>query len=917
MFTVCSIRQPEKTDFAAPILKYLKSYFGPQVEQNFTTCFNKMSAQRISLASLSRTAQFAVSSSPGAIFPYESQLLSCVVSYLGFLYCVKPHFPITSTSSLLKVKYAWKEALPDAGKARVFTVNDISYEIACVVSVLAAALSNYAAMECADTCKLIPVSVEESDLGKLSSDSSSIADINAVLVRGSRSFQLAAGLYEYLEKSVVPNIPLTDASGNRNKLPPDFSREGLRVLRLTMLGHAQLCAALKAYATTIPAAAADKSIKPMKKATIARLFLGAAQIYNEAWAQSRVPFLSGLLLPISAPALAASARYAMVRGLLTLAIDPTVVDILHHGRKVTLLASARDRIAEASACFREAASSCSLLPQIAALRTHVDSLYARVDVASKQAVSDNEKVYHDKVVSEAEVISPFEASVLVNAVSVQDPLTGDGSVSPSAGSGNGLAGVLVAIVALQNGDPFAGLVPSDVQKAAAGLAQWIDDGMRKTAQYVSDRQATTQMALAPLPLALPAAAGAAGAAGTSKPGKRRAVDILFEQVSVVSMDLGDPSRLSELRAMAIDMRTDIATSLDAVRDTLNAEEEQDTVLRTRYGRLWNRTASKDAAVDIWKRVKDLKERMWQAEASDKKVGDEVLSVLGPVSASPRGTSKIAPAQWITAASNLSDFEELFKTAVLGGAGAGAGPASMAGVDSTFTEDESSAFAKIAAPFLEALERVLTERSALSNQLAEYRDAAVTSVLHTLIPLHGQGQKLQGAVNEYFTNNVTPVLKSVQESLAAEDKIVADLKAKYTEFSRSPTVARVEAVSHEVTNAVAAYTAAVRHVQEGIEFYTSVQDAARYTRRQADDFVAARSVEKEQFEAAFANHPQGPGQPMTGALVPPPAPAYAQPMYAQPVNPYSAPSQPLAYSGAAYGSPYAYQLPPQPAVPRRP
>lgn len=356
---------------------------------------------------------------------------------------------------------------------------------------------------------------------------------------------------------------------------------------------------------------------------------------------------------------------------------------------------------------------------------------------------------------------------------------------------------------------------------------------------------------------------------------------VHEKIAKLNQSGGIP-RLSELKTTVDDMANSTRESLKALNKLLDEEQDMDKKCRDQFQSQWLVQPSANLTGTMRKSINEYDTKLQQAGKSDnfvdKKIGDNQEKFMR-FTLEPHELDKLMPNPDLKDASDTlgKSFSDL--------------KSFLAQMDQYFAEEEKienaakamqqDDAANVETRFIEQQDNVDT---AITKEIGKY-----SSLFGSFVPLQQEEDLLLNNItgaNQAFTQS-----RHQSNSLQKREAIIQDMYAGINKFDEI-----------------------LANLQEGIRFYTQMQDIVKKLQQKVSDFVVARRLQREDLIANIQSQ-------LTGMNVAPiqyqqPA-ATQQPSYVPQNRPYYNPTAPqqqpqYAPQQQAYNPQYGqYQQAPPP------
>mmetsp|Transcript_26634 Transcript_26634/g.32339 ORF Transcript_26634/g.32339 Transcript_26634/m.32339 type:complete len:930 (-) Transcript_26634:134-2923(-) len=493
---------------------------------------------------------------------------------------------------------------------------------------------------------------------------------------------------------------------------------------------------------------------------------------------------------------------------------------------------------------------------------NVAKLEAIVSVELDLAEKDNKCVYMEKVPS-ADTLPPITGHALVKPLPAADTLSSDDKL-------------------------FSAIVPDSSTKAMSKYSEMVDSLMREQLALLEDTSETSQLCLLnwDIDSLLESLNGS---------GYNALPDTFKKQLQDVSVQ-GVPAQvLQSLSEQLKEMQHGTMELVEEAEKKLAKEADEDRAMRDRYGPHWDRPPSHQLNDSLKKRLGSYREKLSKAHDNDRQLLAHVEHSLDSFCIlSPEGIGRVLPKLEAPMLSVVDGAE---------------GPNVAAELRRMKNE-----FVRVANDERREVERSLRSLKE-SDDILPKMMAVVTDNHDDLF-----AKELQ---------KYDQVKEAVAENVKKQKHLCQKLNEQQELFRKVFQVDEWKAACHKASEAVGEkitqYLDLLRNVQEGIEFYTTLQDALAELSTSIQDYAMSRMLQKNdlqkhlQAHAQHAQRPQPPTQQFQQLSV---APHSIQPpQYPQVPHQPNSPSAPPVSPGAppqvpqqapapahAYSQPSAYTRP---------
>ena len=460
----------------------------------------------------------------------------------------------------------------------------------------------------------------------------------------------------------------------------------------------------------------------------------------------------------------------------------------------------------------------------------VNRLKARIAARHEEAERDNNTIYCE-VVPAANTLPTIAGKLLVRAKPVPE----------------------VSEIGVP--DLFSALVPLRIVKQASKYSDQVESLIRRISATADEASDVANSTLASLNL--PAAVQSLDAPAGVPPGLASKAATLRSEGGVSGL-----ASSLETRKMLATMNGDILRETLA---TLDAEETEDSAMRTHYGTRWARAPSRTFTVKIREDIAKFQASMDAAQSADAGVD-----------------------------AKYQESAEYMATLEL--------PASQLGALIPASSDPELAASPVVVSLKKALvsiDRLIRARTELKDRIKAVGEADdVTNMLISEVGTLTSDQIFDRELQKY-----AQLETEMMENISGQGPIMGEIETLNEQFvsSRSASAEQQEreTLLSNLDIAFRHYVQIKANVTDGIAFYTKMQETLLTLQTRASDFVYARDTEKADILRQFQAQATG---------VTPPNPT----AYQQPAGGVYAPGGPPAGPPPGWQQPTGTGLPPPPA-----
>jgi programmed cell death 6-interacting protein len=296
---------------------------------------------------------------------------------------------------------------------------------------------------------------------------------------------------------------------------------------------------------------------------------------------------------------------------------------------------------------------------------------------------------------------------------------------------------------------------------------------------------------------------------------------------------GGIRRLHELKTTLDEMAVEANQLCEKIKQTLDQEAADDNECRQQYGQRWPRLASQNLTVNLYKQLNEYSSKIKQAQKSDQLVDQKISESKEGFShfSKPRESiDMLMPSIDVSNANtefgkSYNDLKQL-----------------LGQLDDLFTREEMIEREIADMQRLENIEQTLLKHEGnldqcVNNELLKYDEK-----LNQLQPIQ---QQLDQTMSAIVSANQQFVQRQTTDKQRKREQVIQSMYASINKY-------------HEI----------LANIQEGINFYTTMQDIIKKLQQRVGDFVFARRTEKQDLIANLQTQLSGvPVQPY-GAQQPP-------------------------------------------------
>lgn len=398
---------------------------------------------------------------------------------------------------------------------------------------------------------LFNAAVLESQIASSEARLSTDSIINAV-----KGFQSAAGIFNFIKESITTKIV--------EKITPDISSESLECLETLMLAHAQQCIFEKSL------------LDKMKKDSVAKLGIGASNLYENVFSRMQSSALSGSF----------DKRwlgYAQGKSIYYRALSHYLLSQFHNDKD--------EKGIELSNLYK----AKQLVDQVlnlklpSELKQNCKDLLEDIKSAISKGVHENEKVYHDRVPN-VEELGSMEAKVIAK--------------SKIPGSLQELA---------NTPDAFHELFPIPVMEAQQKFKEELNAKFASAFKNAREHRDNLKSKLAEK--GLPGSV----MANEKTPGFPEQVHKTLARVR----EQGGLNRLKQLRLTVQEMAAHTKKECNRLQEELQKEEQEDNEYRAKFQPAWTRLPSSQLTVNFKREIEKCFIKVSQASKTDEHIDDKI------------------------------------------------------------------------------------------------------------------------------------------------------------------------------------------------------------------------------------------------------------------------------------------------------
>ena len=448
-----------------------------------------------------------------------------------------------------------------------------------------------------------------------------------------------------------------------------------------------------------------------------------------------------------------------------------------------------------------------------------------------KAVKENETVYLTRVPA-YETLSPVNEAAMVKPT---DP----------------------ANVHKVNADVFVGLVPDSSAKTVSKYTEMVDVLIKgeKDKLCGSTDEARLKLKELELPdmlLALDA--------GNAQALKMALSDGLYQRVDELNSRSG-VTHCFELAKELQGLRNVGISMLNTAEQELEAESKGDEAQRAHFGEKWTIPLSASLTMLLRDHITEFRAKLTSAEENDKRILDQLNNPESPV-------------QLLNPSKLRRSLPVLQPQMVTVGPDAGAAVPTLKAV-------------------LMRLEECAAERTSLEERLNEMK------FKDNIIPKLMSSRDTEESIFTQEMSKYKPLQDMVTANVRTQNELLGELTQRHADFITAYNVSEWRAAcatyAMQVKMGYDTYSQIQHDLEEGLRFYSTLQDAVKGLKQQCSDFALTRQMQRDDFirqlkqqeaaqQAAHAHHTyahaQAPPQVPMGA--PPQPPQYnQQPQYSAP------------------------------------
>ncbi|KAL9643937.1 hypothetical protein ABK040_005406 [Willaertia magna] len=459
------------------------------------------------------------------------------------------------------------------------------------------------------------------------------------------------------------------------------------------------------------------------------------------------------------------------------------------------------------------------------MKLAMDELNQALDKMYQTAQHENSKIYHDRV-PELKDLEVLEAKQMAKSSEIKD---------------------LNEFLKEKVADPFFNLFPIPVMEAK----QRYDESAKKRVQDVfrAAREHRERLQNDLARMGLPGSIMAAEQ-------KTGFPDDVHHKISKVVQD-GGINRIFELKQTLDEMAEETKQMLDKVTVKLDEEQKEDDDCRIQYGQRWPRLESSKLTMNLRKQIQDYLSKLRIAQNSDKLIEKKI-------------TENAEGFKWFALDKKSLDDKM---------------PQSLATINNQSSFSKSINDLKL---YVAQLDDLMEQESQLeikmTNELRSYDKENEQKLLQSQSNLDGMVQQLLLELEsrlKLITQELPQKEDQYMQSIVEANKVFEQHK------SQNNITQQREHILQFVYNAINKYHEICSNIQEGINFYTTMQDIAKKLLRRVEDFVFARKTEKQDIITNIQ-------QQISGVTIDPQYNFYANqyqhqqpiPQYQQPQNYYN-------------------------------
>lgn len=574
-------------------------------------------------------------------------------------------------------------------------------------------------------------------------------------LEAAKHFQIAAGLFSYIQKKVCPNIV--------EKLNLDLTTEVLECLILLSLANAQQCICEKAHK------------KNMKISILSKLYMGASHSFKLA---AEVIDSSQTTKNLFDKTWKSYLRFCQFyyEAFASYLIAIELHEQMSIGKEITRIIHAQNCLVDCS----EQTRSISAM-----LKMAMDELNTILDRLYQTAQLENSKIYHDRV-PELKDLELVEAKSMAKIQEVNDlsELLKEKTIA----------------------DPFFNLFPIPVMEAKQKFDENLKKRMNEVFRQAREHREYIRNELSKMGL----------------PGSIMMVDQksgfpedVHTKIAKIKLE-GGINRLYELKQTLDEMSQETKTQLESITKKLDEEQKEDEECRLQYGaNRWPRLESSKLTFNLRKQISDYQQKLKIAINSDslieKKINEnsEVFKLLA---LDPNSLNDKMPQSLSQLNESSSQFGKSFSDLKL----------YLAQLDDLLDQElqiETSIANSIKLQDKEIELKLLSSQSNLESTVQQLLSEQESKFRELLID---------------FPQKENTYLQSIQESNRLFEQ----------HRSQNSLQAQREQLLQFVYNGINKHYEIASNLQEGITFYTTMQDITRKLMNRVDDFIFARKTEKQ-------------------------------------------------------------------------
>jgi len=352
-------------------------------------------------------------------------------------------------------------------------------------------------------------------------------------------------------------------------------------------------------------------------------------------------------------------------------------------------------------------------------------------------------------------------------------------------------------------DPFSQLIPITVLEAKGRYGDQLQQKVVPFFKSVRNNREKIRGDLARV--------GLPGSVMSADQEKQQGIpDKVFSQVYRITQ-IGGVNRLKELRKTLGEMSDETNLMCRKIAADLDKEEQEDRECRDQFGKGWSRLPSYQLTQKVRKDLDDYGGKVQMAQKADQLIDskmDSMDSKFRIFSMKKDQLDAMIPSSGSASTTAMDTSGSVFLEL----------KASLQELESCFAEEE-----KVEKDFKATMDSEQIEKELLHKQTN--LDAAVKEKL-----------------DAHEKNFITPVLGIQKKEAELMQKII-QLNGQWTNQRGNKQSAKEKFVQ-DIFETINKYEEISSNLQEGIQFYTNVQDLVRKIKHRVEDFCFARRTEKQ-------------------------------------------------------------------------